>query len=992
MANAIPPVLIELQLETAKIAAQMQQLTGDFANFGKTVEKQGGFLEKFKATAAGVFTGNLMTQGLMAIQGAIGGAIKDAQEYEVLLNKTAAVIKSTGNAAGISAEGLRQHASALEQISAVDENMILNGENVIATFTNIRNVAGEGNDIFNQTTTAALDLSVALGQDMQSSAIQLGKALNDPIKGVTALQRVGVTFDAQQKESIKTMVEAGNVMGAQKIILAEMSKEFGGAAAAAGDTFAGAVSRAKDKAQDFGRDLVTNLQPILLSIGKTIGDLYTKYLAPLFSWLGKNKEAVATFVAIIGTAVLAFKIYKGILIATAAAQELYVVALALMKGAKLADVVATEAQTGAMVLLNAVMNANPIALVVAAVALLAAGFVYLWNKSDGFRAAMIKVFQVLVNGAGYIVGAIGKLLELASKIPGIGGKFKGISTAVNDAANDVRKFSDNLDKLQNAKISIPGFGGKKEDKGGGTTGGATAPGGGKTAEQIKAEKAAAKQRVKDIEAANKDIEKIYGKMHDVIDAGNKKMAEAAAKRDKAIIDTKQKYADLETKITEKKNEELKKNEDEWNKAYAKARDEARKRDAGIEAAYTKKKEAIEQDYLAKKIDLNAAAEDKITNAKASAAEKQASIVQKSIDRLTNAFASGTAASIADIFKEGAKTADDVIASLKSKLEATKELQKNAALLQAKGYSQVFIEEVIKAGPKVGNEMASALLNASDDTQKELRSLYGEVNNISATGLDDLAKTMSVGSKLATQELIDEYNAVPKELAVFIAQTNADLQKSLTKANDDYLEKLAEAATNRNEALAESKSRLDEALAAADTALAEANAATMKEFNDALKENAANLADALAQIMSNYDDTIAQIAADMKEKLAALQEDLLKAIETLKALGEAKAAAAALAKSPATSYVPILPGKTVIPGIGSVVTDSQNQAKYASYFTTTVTGVNMSDPNAAAKAVDNALRFGAPQSLSGMSAGSGAGQIPLAAFTTSSGGGGSMVAM
>jgi hypothetical protein len=960
VANAIPPVLIELQLETAKIAAQMQQLTGDFANFGKTVEKQGGFLEKFKATAAGVFTGNLMTQGLMAIQGAIGGAIKDAQEYEVLLNKTAAVIKSTGNAAGISAEGLRQHASALEKISAVDENMILNGENVIATFTNIRNVAGEGNDIFNQTTTAALDLSVALGQDMQSSAIQLGKALNDPIKGVTALQRVGVTFDAQQKESIKTMVEAGNVMGAQKIILAEMSKEFGGAAAAAGDTFAGAVSRAKDKAQDFGRDLVTNLQPILLSIGKTIGDLYTKYLAPLFSWLGKNKEAVATFVAIIGTAVLAFKIYKGILIATAAAQELYVVALALMKGAKLADVVATEAQTGAMVLLNAVMNANPIALVVAAVALLAAGFVYLWNKSDGFRAAMIKVFQVLVNGAGYIVGAIGKLLELASKIPGIGGKFKNISTAVNDAANDVRKFSDNLDKLQNAKISIPGFGGKKEDKN--DEGGATAPGGGKTAEQIKAEKAAAKQRVKDIEAANKDVEKIYGKMHDAIDAGNKKMAEAAVKRDKAIIDAKQKYADLETKITQKKNDELKKNEDEWNKAYAKARDEARRRDAEIEAAYTKKKAAIEEDYLAKKVDLNAAAEDKITNAKASAAEKQASIVQKSIDRLTKAFASGTAANIADIFKEGAKTADNVIASLKSKLAATKELQKNAALLQAAGYSQVFIEEIVKAGPEAGNEMATALLNASGDTQKELQSLYGEVNNISETGLNSLAKTMSVGSKLATQELIDEYNAIPKELAVFIAQTNNDLQKSLAKANEDYLIKLAEAAANRDEALAESKARLDEALAAADAALAEANAATMKEFNEALKENAANLADALAEIMSNYDDTIAEIAANMKQKLAELQDDLLKTIEALKALGAAQAATAAAAKSPATLYSPVLPGKTVIPSTGGGVTDSQNAAKYTNYFNTSVTGVNMSDPNAAAKAVDNTLRFGAPQSL------------------------------
>jgi hypothetical protein len=76
-------------------------------------------------------------------------------------------------------------------------------------------------------------MSVALGQDMKSSAIQLGKALNDPIKGVTALQRVGVSFTASQKDQIKTLVESGRTLDAQKIILGELTKEFGGSAEAA---------------------------------------------------------------------------------------------------------------------------------------------------------------------------------------------------------------------------------------------------------------------------------------------------------------------------------------------------------------------------------------------------------------------------------------------------------------------------------------------------------------------------------------------------------------------------------------------------------------------------------------------------------------------------------------------------------------------------------------------------------------------------------------
>ena len=47
----------------------------------------------------------------------------------------------------------------------------------------------------------------------------VGKALNDPLKGLTALSRIGVQFTAQQQEQIKAMVEVGDVAGAQKIIL-----------------------------------------------------------------------------------------------------------------------------------------------------------------------------------------------------------------------------------------------------------------------------------------------------------------------------------------------------------------------------------------------------------------------------------------------------------------------------------------------------------------------------------------------------------------------------------------------------------------------------------------------------------------------------------------------------------------------------------------------------------------------------------------------------
>ena len=123
-------------------------------------------------------------------------------------------------------------AASLSKVAGIDDEVIQAGENVLLTFTSVRNQVGLGNDVFNQATSAALDMSAALGTDLQGSIIQLGKALNDPIQGMTALRRVGVSFTEQQKEQIKALQESGDLLGAQKIVLGEVQREFGGAAAA----------------------------------------------------------------------------------------------------------------------------------------------------------------------------------------------------------------------------------------------------------------------------------------------------------------------------------------------------------------------------------------------------------------------------------------------------------------------------------------------------------------------------------------------------------------------------------------------------------------------------------------------------------------------------------------------------------------------------------------------------------------------------------------
>ena len=86
---------------------------------------------------------------------------------------------------------------ASRKLSGVDDEAIASAENLILTFKNVRNVAGEGNQIFDRAALAALDLSKAAGGafgDLPTTAKQLAKALNDPVRGMTALGRAGVTF------------------------------------------------------------------------------------------------------------------------------------------------------------------------------------------------------------------------------------------------------------------------------------------------------------------------------------------------------------------------------------------------------------------------------------------------------------------------------------------------------------------------------------------------------------------------------------------------------------------------------------------------------------------------------------------------------------------------------------------------------------------------------------------------------------------------------
>ena len=156
-----------------------------------------------------------------------GESLNLAREQLRVEAQLGAAIKSTGSAAGLTKSELTGMAAALQKTTNFGDEATIGAQALLLTFTKI------GRETFPQAIEAILDMSSATGTDLKSATIQLGKALNDPILGVTALTKSGIQFTKQQKEQIKTLTESGNVLGAQGIILAELEVQFGGSAEAA---------------------------------------------------------------------------------------------------------------------------------------------------------------------------------------------------------------------------------------------------------------------------------------------------------------------------------------------------------------------------------------------------------------------------------------------------------------------------------------------------------------------------------------------------------------------------------------------------------------------------------------------------------------------------------------------------------------------------------------------------------------------------------------
>jgi hypothetical protein len=219
----------------------------------------------------------------------ISGLVNVGKEMVTLFDTAAktdaqlkAALKSTGEVAGRSFEQLNAQAEQLQKFTLFDDDATKAAQARLLTFTKVRT------DVFDAAIPLIQDYSTAMTKagkstgDLAEDANKVGKALQDPIKGITALSKSGVAFSEVQKQQIKDFVKVGDVASAQRIILEELSVEFGGSAKAAAEAGLGGYQIFQNRIDN---------------IGESIGELIANELNELSPAIDTAISGVEDFVA-----------------------------------------------------------------------------------------------------------------------------------------------------------------------------------------------------------------------------------------------------------------------------------------------------------------------------------------------------------------------------------------------------------------------------------------------------------------------------------------------------------------------------------------------------------------------------------------------------------------------------------------------------------------------------------------------------------------------
>jgi hypothetical protein len=315
------------------------EILGEFKKLTNATKGAEGTLgklnDKVNSVSKGIgraIGGLAVALGFTGIVSGLKDAVRGAEEAKVANDRIDAIAKSMdlfGNNTKRTTDRIKEFADTQELLVGVEAEVIKATQAKLLTFKEVASSADRMGGAFDRATILAQDLAAAGFGEATANATQLGKALNDPTKGITALTRVGLTFTEEQKKVIKSLQDTGDMAGAQTIILEELERQVGGTAAAT-------VTDSQKMALAFGAvsdEIGTALLPLLNEFTtwltspagqETLDDVVQGIktiiteAAAMVAWVIENKDWLVPMVTAIAGVTAAWKVatagvalYKG---------------------------------------------------------------------------------------------------------------------------------------------------------------------------------------------------------------------------------------------------------------------------------------------------------------------------------------------------------------------------------------------------------------------------------------------------------------------------------------------------------------------------------------------------------------------------------------------------------------------------------------------------------------------------------------------------------
>lgn len=336
------------------IIANASKAAGELNKTGNAVQQTAG---KLKAVGQAATTG--LAVGAVVKFGT--ASVKAAQESAVNTARLEQVYRSMGDTTGTAAKAAEDYAASLSKKIGVDDDSIMIAQAQLATFGKVSDATARQAGIFDRATAAGADLAAAGFGSLETNAVQLGKALQDPSKGITALAKSGVTFTDSQKKQIAAMQKSGDLLGAQKVVLGAVEGQVKGTAAA--------TATSTDKMNVAWGETQESIGNALLPVLEQL----TPILQTVAEFIQRNTAWILPLAAVIGVLAIAWNV---------------------------ASIAATLFGTSMLAALW------PVLLVIAAIAALIAIGVLIVKNWDTIKAAALAVWAFMVGAWNAILGAI----------------------------------------------------------------------------------------------------------------------------------------------------------------------------------------------------------------------------------------------------------------------------------------------------------------------------------------------------------------------------------------------------------------------------------------------------------------------------------------------------------------------------------------------------------------------------------------------------------